>query len=46
MKYPVQIYIYIYVGEDLEFICEFSWCILLEHKTYTKYKKNKKFNII
>ena len=33
----------IHVGEDLEFIIRvFSWCILLDHEIYAKWKKTKK----
>ena len=45
-KYPVHIYIYIYINEHLGFIIHmFYWCIQLDHEIYTKCKK-KSFNLI
>ena len=41
MRYPVYPDIQTYIREDLEFIISvFSWCIPLDHKIYTKYKKS------
>ena len=41
MKYRINTYIYIYIGQDLKFIIHvFCWCIQLDNKIYIKCKNN------